>query len=76
MSGKAYLRNQGQVVGGDARQFGMGNLDAAHFKSGADEDVVDAHARKAAGKGGLGAVVFRLGLSIPERTTEPAAHRR
>ena len=76
MHGNTYLRNQGQVVGGDARQFGMGNLNAAHFKPRADEDVVDAHTRKAAGKGGVGAVVFRLGLSISELSADLAAHRR
>ena len=74
--GKTQLRNQGQMVGGDARQLRIGDFDADHLKPRADKDVVDARGRKAAGKGAFGAVIWRRGLYILESLTESATHRR
>lgn len=64
------------MIGGDAREFRIGDFDAGHFQAGADEDVVDTHARHAAGKSGLGAVALRFDLRVLELAAEPAAHGR
>ena len=58
------------------RKFRIGDFDAGHFQAGADEDVVDTHARHAAGKSRLGAVALRFDLRILELAAEPAAHGR
>lgn len=64
------------MVGGGARQFRSGDFDAGYFQAGTDEDVVDAHARKAAGIGAFGLVVLRLGLNVFGSASEPAAYQR
>lgn len=76
IGGNAYLHNQGEMIGGDAYQFRIGDVDAGHFKPGADKDMVDAHPRKAAGKSALWSVVSPPDLNVPELATESTTHRR
>ena len=70
------LRQQRQMIRCNPREFRIWDFDAGHFQTGADEDVVDTHARHAAGKSGLGAVALRFNLRVFELAAEPAAHGR
>ena len=64
------------MIGGEARQFRAGDFDADHFKSRADEDVVNSQGRKASKKVALRPVVLCLGLNVSESTGESSVCRR
>ena len=73
---ESQFGNQGQVVGGDTRQFRSGDFYFRDLEPWADKYVVDTNRGETPGIGVFGPVTPRFGLYVLEPPRNLAAHRR